>query len=236
MLTNTFAEAFKDGASWARKLPLMRLDTPENVETSEKRVELRRPAGVLQLIELSDVQLDARQLEPPMEDFNEIKCDPKCWPTKDNTAAPVEEKFLGDNVVSATGCSSDKTGAETLFTKEAREITKFLMLRIDGKTLIEMLEWQTQAVVSIEDILKVALASNRARKLASHLPNPAPDTVTLEDDVIAEIDARRRETTNCANKEVPVFATALLCTVNSTLRRAPTEADRVHVTAVSLCQ
>ena len=89
-------------------------------------------------------------------------------PTTDNAAAPVEGMFLGYNVVSATGRSSDKMGAETLFTTEAKEITTLVLLLIDGKILIEMLEWLTQAVVSIEDILKVALASNRARKLASH--------------------------------------------------------------------
>jgi hypothetical protein len=81
---------------------------------------------------------------------------------------------------------------------------------MDGKTLIATRESHIHVVESVEDLLKVALANNRVRKLESFAPNADPQTVIVEDDDMGVIDTTKLTISSCAKKEMPVLATALL--------------------------
>jgi hypothetical protein len=164
----------------------------------------------LQLTKLSDDHDDDKQQDSPIDNFNEIMSDPKLFPLTVSNAAPVEGTLYLANAVILKDCSSNPTRIETFLTMEATEITKSGLLRMDGKTLIATRESHIHVVESVEDLLKVALANNRVRKLESFAPNDDPQTVIVEDDDMGVIDTTKLTISSCAKKEMPVLATALL--------------------------
>ena len=120
-----------------------------------------------------------------------------------------------------------------LFTIEASEITTPGLLRIEGNTLAEMRVSRSHIVASAEE----KLLNNRARRLESHAPNPAPTTVTSEADVTAEMDVPLPIPIWAGKngKDALNLATALFSTVKAKLATFPSEGDWVHVNEVSLC-
>lgn len=82
------------------------------------------------------------------------------------------------------GAWRSATIPKVVVTIAANETITPSLLRIDGSALVDTRESHSHIVVSAEE----KLASNRARKLASHTPNLEPSTETSDDAVNTALD------------------------------------------------